>query len=350
MKKLVILAFILFGPADNLLGAAGEGLPPLPTPVSNNAVAMVKVNGQMLIYSLVGLGPEKAWNSVTNNATALNLRYGKWTEVRAVPGLGRLGAVAAAVREQVLLFGGFVPDRSGTEVIVPDLSIYDPTALKWYRGPDLPTPVRDPIAGVYRDRYVYVIGGLSDHGPINQVQVYDAEAQRWLAATASPGSPVFGHAGAIVGNTIVYVDGAKKNPLEKEVPYVPADECWVGRIDHRDPKKIEWNKISPHPGTGRYRMAAGGSDRESKVYFAGGSATVYDYNGIGLDGTPAEPAPEVFSLNVKSGVWELIEENAPNPTMDHHGLLVASQGLVLVGGMGKGRVVVATVAVLPKRK
>ena len=32
-----------------------------------------------------------------------------------------------------------------------------------------------------------------------------------MQATPIPGTPVFGHAGAIIGNTIVYVDGAYKN-------------------------------------------------------------------------------------------------------------------------------------------
>jgi N-acetylneuraminic acid mutarotase len=348
MKKLFVLVAIHLSIAAKLLEAAGEGLPPLPTPASNNAVAMVKINGQTLIYSMMGLGAQKTWNSVTNDANALNLKYGKWTAVRPVPGLGRLGAVAAAAREEILLFGGFVPTQNGM-VIVPDVSIYAPAALRWYRGPDLPTGVRDAVAGVYRDRYIYVIGGMSNHGPISQVQMYDAEAQRWFAATPFPGSPVFGHAGAVVGDTILYADGAKKNPVPGAVPYIPSDECWVGKIDHRDAKKIEWNKISPHPGTGRYRIAAGSSDREAKVYFAGGSATIYDYDGIGPDGKPAELAPEVFAWNLKNQQWELIEEN-PSPTMDHRGLLVTSEGLVIVGGMGKGGAVVATVAVLPKRK
>ena len=349
MKKAFVLAAVHFSLAANLVQAADEALPPLPTPVSNNAVAMVRINGHTLIYSMMGLGAQKTWNAVTNEANALNLKFAKWTAVRAVPGLGRLGAVATSARQQILLFGGFVPAQNGMEVIVPDVSIYDPTALRWYRGPDLPTPVRDAVAGVYRDRFIYLIGGLSDRGPTNQVQMYDAEAQRWLVATAFPGPAVFGHAGAVVGDTIVYADGARKNPVEKSVPYIPSDDCWLGKIDHRDPKKIEWTRISPHPGTGRYRVAAGGSDRDAKVYFAGGSATIYDYNGIGVDGKPAEPSPEVFAWNLKNRQWELMGED-PSPTMDHRGLMVTSEGLVSVGGMGKGQAIVGVVTVLPKRK
>ena len=160
-----------------------EPLQSLPAPVTNNAVAVVKVSREELVYSLMGLGPQKDWKAVTNAVYALNVKYNKWTTVRSVPGSGRLGAVAVAVREQILLMGGFVPDNRGMQAIVPDLSIYDPGALKWYRGPDIPTPVRDAIAGVYRDRYVYLGGGFSSKGPSNEVQIYDAREQRWLPAT-----------------------------------------------------------------------------------------------------------------------------------------------------------------------
>lgn len=348
MRKLLLLITSILLAVSTVPGA--EQLPPLPAPVSNNAVAAVKVNGQVLVYSLMGLGSEKTWSSVTNNANALNLKFDRWTSIRAVPGTGRLGAAAAAVREQILLFGGFVPDQNGRQAIVPDLSIYDPIALHWYRGPDLLVPVRDAVAGVHRDRYVYVIGGFSDKGPTTEVQVYDAEAQHWFEATPLPGAAVFGHAGSVVGDSIVFIDGAKKNPAGGAVPYVPSDECWLGKIDHRDPKKIQWKQLPAHPGTGRYRIAAGGSEREQKIYFAGGSQTIYDYNGIDLEGKPAEPSPAIFAFDLKSNSWDLIEENAPNATMDHRGLVVTSGGLLLVGGMAKGPVVVPTVGLLPKKR
>jgi N-acetylneuraminic acid mutarotase len=347
MKKSFLLA-----PAVLVLLAATppvQELAPLPSPVSNNAVTAVRINGQILVYSFMGLGPERAWNSVSNAAYALNLKYDKWTTIRSAPGSGRLGAVAASAQDQVFLIGGFVPDQSGLQAVVPDLSIYDPIGLRWYRGPDLPTPVRDAVAGVYRDRYVYVVGGLAKTGPTNEVQVYDVAAQHWLQSTPSPGAPVFGHAGAVVGDTIIYVDGAKKNAAGSKPGYVPSDECWLGKIDRKDPKKIQWSKLPLHPGAARYRIAAGGSDRDVKAYFAGGSDAIYDYSGIGLDGKPAEPSPEVFAFNVRNNAWEPMQ-NAPNPTMDHRGLAATPDGLIVVGGMASGPKVVANTVVLQKGK
>jgi N-acetylneuraminic acid mutarotase len=236
------------------------------------------------------------------------------------------------------------------QAIVPDLSIYDPGALKWYRGPDIPSPVRDGVAGVYRDRYVYLVGGFSKAGPTNEVQIYDAQEQKWLKATPFPGAPVFGHAGTVVNDVIIYIDGAEANASGQNPRYVPSTECWLGKIDHHHPEKIQWSKLPPHPGSARYRIAAGGSDHDDKAYFAGGTDAIYDYNGIGLDGKPAEPSPVVFAFNFRNNTWEVITDKDPNPTMDHRGLAVTSDGLFVVGGMGAGQKVVATVEMLPKHK
>jgi N-acetylneuraminic acid mutarotase len=333
-----------------LPAVAEEQFQPLPTPVTNNAVAEVRINGQLLVYSLMGLGAQKTWSSVTNAAYALNVKYDKWTAVRPAPGSGRIGTVAVGAAEQVFLVGGFVLGPSGLEQIIPALSIYDPIGLRWHNGPDMPVAVRDAMAGAYHDRYIYVIGGLSKTGPTNQVQIYDAEEKKWLQGTPSPGAPVFGHAGSVAGDTIVYVDGAKKDPAAGKLAYVSSDECWMGKISHHDPRKIEWKKLPAHPGSARYRIAAGGSDKEQRVYFAGGSETVYDFTGIGLDGKLAEPSPAIFALNLKNEAWVMVKANNPNPTMDHRGLIVTPDGLVVVGGMAAGQKVVGTAAILPKEK
>jgi N-acetylneuraminic acid mutarotase len=348
MRKILLL--LLASSVTALAADTVEELSPLPVPMTNNAVAGVKVSGQVLIYSLMGLTQQKAWNSVSNSAYALNLKYDKWTVIKAVPGSGRLGAVAVGTREQIFLFGGYVPGANGGHTIVPDVEIYDPTALRWYRGADMPVAVRDAVAGTYRDHYIYVIGGFAKDGPTNQVQVYDAEADKWLQATPSPGTPVLGHAGAVVKDTIVYVDGALKNQSADGQRYGPSSECWMGKIDHHDPKKITWTKLEAHPGGAHYRIAAGGSEKDDKVYFAGGSDQIYDFNGIGLDGKPAEPSPVVFAFNLRSGKWETIQESAPNPSMDHRGLIVTSDNLLVIGGMTGGQKVVATVRALPKAK
>src|SRR5437660_6228557 len=242
MSKILLLILAL---ALNVTHATAteEQLQPVPVPVSNNAVVGIKVNGQLLVYSMMGLGSKKSWNSVTSACYALNVKYDTWTAIKPVPGSGRLGAVAAGVKEQIFLMGGYVPDPKGGQAIVPDVSIYEPIALRWYSGAEMPVAVRDAVAGVYRDRYIYVIGGFTKAGATNQVQVYDTIADKWFQATPSPGAPVLGHAGAVVNDAIVYIDGAVKNPSAgKDSPgFIPSAECWIGKIDHHDPKKVEWS-------------------------------------------------------------------------------------------------------------
>ena len=328
--------------------AADEQLEPLPTATSNNAVVGLKVSGQYLVYSMTGMGAKKNWSSVTNAAYALNVKYNKWTAIKPVPGSGRLGAVAVGVKEQVFLLGGYVPDSSTGQTIISDVAIYEPLALRWYRGAELPIAVRDAVAGEYRDRYIYVVGGFSKAGPTNQVQLYDTLTDKWSTATQSPGSPVFGHAGAVVNDSIVYVGGAVKT--SGKPAFATSDEAWIGKIDHKDPKKIEWSKLPAPPSTARYRIAAGSSDKDQRVYFAGGTDKLYEFDGIGLDGQPGEPSPITFAYNLKTNAWETIQQNSPNPTMDHHGLAVTSDDLIVVGGMAAGQKVVGTVEVLPKSK
>ncbi len=161
---------------------------------------------------------------------------------------------------------------------------------------------------------------------------------------------MFGNAGTVVGDTIRYVVGAKAGEEKTGARYVPSDECWLGKIERKDPKKITWSKLPAHPGAARYRIAAGGSEKDAKAYFAGGSSEVYDYNGIGFSGAAAEPSPVVFAYNVKREAWETISENDPAPSMDHQGLAVTSDGLVIAGGMGKGQKVESRVRLLKKEK
>jgi N-acetylneuraminic acid mutarotase len=317
-------------------------------PLTNNAVAVFNRREGMMLMSFMGLGAKKTWNSVTNAAYALEVATGKWVALRSVPGTaGRLGASAVTARDHVYLFGGYILDSQGGETTVSDVNIYEPFDDRWYRGADIPIAVSAAVAGVYRDRYFYLIGGWSKNGAVQDVQVFDAEKNVWLKGTPMPGQAVFGHAGAVVDDNIVYIDGAYKNPAGTPA-FVASDEGWIGKIDHKDPSKIQWTKLPAHPGNARFRIAAGGSGKDNKVYFAGGSDHPYDTLGTGFDGKPAEPSPMVFAYNLRTSKWEVIQENIPTPTMDQRGFLVTTQYLVLMGGMGKERQVTDAVTLLPK--
>jgi N-acetylneuraminic acid mutarotase len=344
MKRLLPVLFLFL--AVTLQAADEPKLSPLPIAVSNNAVAITRGGRDAKIYSFMGIGSKKTWDAITNQAFEMELNTGKWTEVRAVPGVaGRLAASAAVLHEQVVLVGGYVADSLGGETSVSDVNVYVPLENRWYRGADLPVPVDDSVVGVYRDRYLFVVGGWSKTEPTRSVQVYDSEKDRWMQATPIPGTPVFGHAGAIAGDTIVYVDGAVLAPSGSNPKYVPSSECWMGKIG-KDITKIEWTKLPDHPGPARYRIAAGAAEKDSRIYFSGGTDNPYNYNGIGYNRQPSEPSPVTFAFNIRSGKWEIISENTPDPSMDHRGLLVTHRGLIIVGGMEKGQQVTPKVAIV----
>ncbi|MGC2196053.1 MAG: kelch repeat-containing protein [Terriglobales bacterium] len=343
-KRILTLAIVYL---SQVLPAAFAQLAPLPVPVSDNAVASAKAGKHEGLYSFMGIGAKKTWDSITNRAFVLDLNAGKWSELRPVPGpAGRIGASAISARGQILLLGGYTVDGHGGEITVSDVSVYEPAGQRWYRGTDLPVAVHDAVVGVYRDRYLYVVGGGSRRDAVSNVQVYDIEKDKWQPATAIPGAAVFGHAGGVLDDTIVYVDGVHRNA---EGSYVASDECWIGKIDHKDIAKIQWTKLPEHPGTARYRIAAGASEKEHKIYFSGGSDTPYNYNGIGYDGHPAEPSAVTFAFDARSGQWQTVNEDTPDPTMDHRGLLVTREGLVLVGGMEKGQQVTDNLKVIPRK-
>jgi N-acetylneuraminic acid mutarotase len=330
------------------LAFAAESTIELPQPLSDNAVAILKLHGQFVLFSMMGLGPKKTWDAVSNAAYLFDAWSGKAKTIHAVPGtVGRIGATAVGAADHVFLFGGYVLFQGGG-MVVPDMNVYEPANDRWVRGPDIPTAVGDAVIGVYRERYIYLIGGRSDHGPVADVQIYDMQKYRWLKSTSFAGTPVFGHAGGLAGDTIVYVDGARKNDVAGGPRFVASDECWMGKIDHHDPAKIQWTKLPSHPGNARFRIAAGASDKDSMIYFSGGSDNPHDYNGIGYDGKPSEPSPVTFAFNLKSEKWQMISDNTPQPTMDHRGLLVTPEGLVIIGGMEENQKVTAKIAVVPK--
>jgi N-acetylneuraminic acid mutarotase len=329
------------------LAADAPRIPAMPAAVSSNAVASLK--GGLEIFSLMGVGPRKTWDDVTNQVYELHLASGKWSDGRPVPGAaGRLGASAIGVRAQVFLFGGYVLDGQGGELILPDVNAYMPETQRWYRAEDVPVPVDRAVIGAYRERFVYLIGGRAKTGPVGNVQVYDVEKDTWSQATPFPGTPVFGHAGGLVDDAIVIVDGAAKGPAGG-AKYVASDECWTGKIDRKDPNKFEWSKLPAHPGSARFGIAGGASDRDRRIFFSGGSVNPHDFTGMDYEGKPSQVTTVTFAYDLHGHRWETIAEDTFDPRMDTPGVIATPLGNLVLGGMAKNQAVTARVIVLPKK-
>src|SRR5580700_4486285 len=346
MKKQVFILLILC--AATLVSADDQKkIPPMPAAVSGNAVAVLE-NG-LEIVSLMGIGPKRTWDDVTNKVFTMSLAHPKWREGRTVPGVaGRVNAIAVSAKSLIVLMGGFVVDNQGAELTLPDVNVYEGSARRWSRGKDIPVAVDSAVAGVTRNRYIYLIGGRSRSGPVNNVQLYDLERDSWSQATPFPGTPVFGLSGGVADETIVIVDGAKAGPAGGP-KYVASDECWLGKIEKKDPNKIEWSKLPAHPGAARFAIAGGGNNRDHKIFFSGGTPTPHDYKGVAYDGQPTEGSPVTFAYDVHHHEWETISDDTDDPRADSRGIVFTPIGPMVLGGMVRNLAVTSRVSPLPQK-
>ena len=307
-------------------------------PVTNNAVAVVETADGAAVFSFLGLDATKEWSGVASHAFRWNLGDSTWIEISSVPGPGRLAATAQVLRGKVYIFGGYTVDEDGSERSLPNVDIYDPIGNSWTAGVPMPIAVDDAVSGVWRDSLIYLVSGWDNRDNVSDVQVYDPAADAWRLGTRIVGPPVFGHAGAIAENTIVYVDGVKTSQTRPR--FTMERSVWRGEIDPEHPSEIDWRKMPDHPGAPLYRAAAVGVGHW--VIITGGTDNPYNYNGIGYNGIPSEPRSSVFAFDTRSGEWRSL---APlgEPSMDHRGIAVAGDRLVIIGGMGRGQRVSSSV-------
>jgi N-acetylneuraminic acid mutarotase len=315
-----------------------QSAPPLPRPVTNNAVATVETESGASVFSFLGLDATRSRSGEVSWAFRWDLGDPAWREVAPVPGPGRLAATAQAVKGRVYVFGGYTVAEDGAERSVPWVDVYDPSSDSWGSRAPIPVPVDDAVSGVWRDSLVYLVSGWHDDGNETLVQIYDPATDRWDQGTPIPGPPVFGHAGGLARDALVYVDGvrvrAPEETPEGESRFELQGSAWRGDIDPSEPTRITWTRLPDHPGPPLYRAAAGVVG--TRIVFVGGSDNAYNYDGIGYDGRPSAPARAAFSYDLVTGSWSRL--SAPSiPTMDHRGLVRAGGYVVLLGGMEDGQ-------------
>ena len=321
-----------------------EPLPGLPEAISNNAVTLVESDEGAYLYSFLGLGAGKTWKDISSAAYVLNPGAKGWTALQPVPGkAGRLAASAVSTGGAAWLFGGYTVAEDGSEESVAGVFRIRPgeDRLKWVT--DMPVPVEDSVLLVYQDRYIYLVSGWHDLGNVNLVQVLDTQTLAWTQATPWPGMPVFGHSGGISDGQMLVCDGVRIQYPADDSPreFLPSDECWAGRVDAENHRRIHWRSVPSHPGLGRYRMASMGNSAR-QIVFAGGSVNPYNFNGIGYDGIPSEAEKSVFSYSFADEAWKQ-HGKLPRATMDHRGLPYSNGWYYLIGGMQTQQSVVTDV-------
>lgn len=309
-------------------------LPPLPAAVSNNGLVSLVAGGREYIVSFAGLGAGRTHTDTLAKTWVFDSRDGAWSEAVNVPGgVGRLASTAVSAGQRAYIFGGYTVAEDDSEVSTPWTHAFDPVTGTYEERASMPVPVDDSVAITYQDRYIYLLSGWHNSGNVNLVQRYDTVEDAWVQATPIPGPGVFGQAGGIVGNTIVYCDGVAIQPhMNRRRDFVASSDCFLGTIDSDDATRIDWRSLPPHPGPSRYRMAAAGSEVLDAVVFLGGSENPYNYNGIGYNDEPSQPADGFLLFDITSRQWSSFESGAA-ATMDHRALVEFRGELVTAGGM-----------------
>lgn len=334
-----VMATTLFGTgvaSAGGLSASWSQLTPYPTPITNNAVAGVCEPGPCTIYSFMGLTDPSASSSITASSYKLvSPGNGPWTPIADAPlldGKAKIAASAVTCNGEVYLIGGYTV--GGTEVTEHRLFRYDAIGDTYVQLADVPTEVDDTVATVYQNRYIFLISGW--HGPINNntqaVQVYDTVTNVWQQATPIPTNGRFGHAGGLVGDRLVFIDGAAGS-----FGFPIVHDTHVGQIDPGDITSVTWTDEGANPFSATYRAANSlGASSSGLLVFLGGTDNPYNFNGTGYNGQPSNPLDLVMAYDPIGNAWQQIDDTAGaahTPTMDHRGLVPFDGGWVTVGGM-----------------
>lgn len=163
------------------------------------------------------------------------------------------------------------------------------------------------------------------------MQVYFPKQDLWKEATSTPNdstAKVFGASGTILGDTLYYLGGASYG---KSFPLV--NTFYKAYINPKNPLELEWQQTQQYPEPLRYRSGAFVS--ENKIYWLGGSAISYNYNGISYKNKQAvKPNTNLLSYNPQTGQFNLMEFQKSLAIMDIRNVgKIDEHTVVIVGGM-----------------
>jgi len=336
------------GCTGSTTGARWHRLADLPIPISNNAVcAQAHPGGTWTAYSFMGITDPDDPRTITARAYAYDSSSNRWERIADAPlleGRARIAASAVCVAGRILVLGGYtVEPETGNETTDPRLLEYLPAEDRYAQLVPPPIPVDDTVVGVWKDRYVYLVSGWHgpEHANTTAVQVYDVATDSWqmCAPIPVPESGLFGHAGGIVRDHLIVMDGVAIEPQGNGRRFAISNRVLIAALDDTSPAALEWTELSPHPGEPTYRAAPtpGGVDR---LVVLGGTQNPYNISGVGYNGRPSRPMDQVLSfdpdaISDRPGCgWALIEPaGSRQPTMDHRTLAPTPDGLLVVGGM-----------------
>ncbi|MFC2036611.1 kelch repeat-containing protein [Chloroflexota bacterium] len=180
----------------------------------------------------------------------------RWPRISPVKRVSLVGALLVAVAALVLPL--MLQGKANGEISNPISDVFPtepagPPSTRWRTRAQMPTP-RTGLAVVSYDGLVYAIGGVSNDGATDKVEVYDPEADAWTTRSPKP-TPVGFVAGAEVGGKI-YVPGG-----------IGADQQAQDLLEVYDPVQDRWQTLGPMPEPlSAYGLAA----LDGQIYLFGG--------------------------------------------------------------------------------
>lgn len=327
---------------------AAADIPPLPESVSNQLVLQATVRGQHYLASFAGLGAAKNPGAMHNKVWQLNIGQSNWQNVTALPTAsrvnGRIATTGVELNKNFFILGGYGQSSDGKLGTLAESYRFSPVTQSYSKLPDMPVAVDESVALAHKDRYIYLLAGFHNSGAVNLVQLFDNFTQKWSQATPLPGSAVFGHAGVLVGNEMLFCDGVKTSTTaDGSSQLLPEAACYLGKISDKHASQISWRQVAHHGGKARTRQGAIAVDvnGETMAAFIGGSETPYHLTGITDDGKAIEPSDAIYLYSFKHQKWL---KAAPSNTavMDLRSLVQIDGEIFSIGGMLAGQQVTNT--------
>ena len=181
---------------------------------------------------------------------------GEWRELQPIPS-ERAEVAVTLLDKKIYVVGGFTQNG-----ITDRVEVWDAENENWYQTPSLPIPLHHTTVSAVNGK-LYVIGGFTSNLwiPVNTNYEYDPLKNKWAVKASMP-TERGALAATVIDGKIYIVGGANK--IKNSLTNTPALEVY-------DPKNDTWKKLAPLP-TPRDHMAA--SSLNGKIYVIGGRIDV----------------------------------------------------------------------------
>lgn len=344
MKPILLTFYLVLSaalvPAQSTLLSHWESRSPMPVSRANMATASLQIGDTTWIYCFMGIDSAKACgSSIRLESFRYNTLSDQWSSIASVPDTeGRIAASATGLNGKIYLIGGYKVFANCNEFTSPRVDIYDPATDTWSLGDSMITPVDDHVQAIWRDSIIVTVSGWSQNTNTRRVQLYDTYLDQWSLSNDIAGPGLFGQAGAIWGDTLMYTDGVRISGN-----FTLINALWQGVIQNGDPTNIVWTNQGQHPGPKIYR--GGGFAFANRIVFTGGTDNAYNIDGIGYNNQPSVESGRTWGYNLLTGLYEEYARN-PDSVMDVRQVVqVEHNKFYVIGGMEAGQTVTDKVSV-----